>query len=335
MFAVKALSRGNVRHPLRSLLSKYVTRPVTTDTANTGLSPPPPMFTADHLELQTTLRRIIDNDINPFVAEWEQAGQFPVKDVFKTLGSAGFLCVTREQELGGAGLDFTFQIAISEELGNIACGSIPMSIQVQDMATPALAKYGSDELKQQFLAPSIAGDYVACLGVSEIHAGSDVAAVKTVASKDGDDYVINGGKMWTTNGKHADWMCLLANTASAEETGSPYNNKTLICLPMDTPGISTSQKLDKLGMRSSDTCQVFFDNVRVPQSYRIGDEGLGFVYQMQQFQEERMIISAAMVRQLECVVEECARYTSERSIFGNPILVWMSSRCCFYANPLH
>ena len=294
---------------------------MTTRTAASGLSPPPAIFTSEHLEIQKSLRRIIDTEINPFVDEWERDGQFPVKDIFTLLGEAGFLCVTRDTKYGGAGLSFSHQIALAEELGDITCGSIPMSIQVQDMATPALANYGSDELKQQFLAPSISGEYVACLGVSEIQAGSDVANVQTVAEKDGDDYVINGGKMWTTNGKNADWMCLLANTASSQDTGSPYNNKTLMCLPMTTPGVTTSPKLEKLGMRSSDTCQVFFDNVRIPQKNRIGEEGRGFVYQMQQFQEERMIISAAMVRQLECVVEECARYTTERHIFGKPILV--------------
>jgi citronellyl-CoA dehydrogenase len=306
-------------------------RHVTTDTASAGLSPPPAIFTAEHLEMQKWVRRIIDEDINPYVDQWEAEGQFPVRDVFKKLGKAGFLCMTREPKYGGAGLDFTHQIAVAEELGNIRCGAIPMAVQVQDMATPALAKYGSPELKEQFLKPSIAGDFVACLGVSEVQAGSDVAAVRTVAVRDGDDYVINGGKMWTTNGKTAHWMCLLANTApaggvastgsSSNSNSSPYTNKTLIVLPMGTPGVTTSPKLDKLGMRSSDTCQVFLEDVRVPQAYRIGEEGRGFFYQMEQFQEERMILCAAMVRQLECVIEECARYTSERRIFGQPVLV--------------
>ena len=317
------LGRAGRRLPLQRInkSTTWGSATVTTDTVGTGLSPPPSIYTDDHLEMQKSLRRIIDDDINPHVDDWERAGQAPIREIFKKLGSAGFLCPTREPEYGGAGLDFTHQIAISEELGNIQCGSVPMAIQVQDMATPALAKHGSDELKREFLAPSIAGDFVACLGVSEVQAGSDVANVTTTAIKDGDDYVINGGKMWTTNGKSAHWMCVLANTATAEQTGSPYNNKTLICLPMDTPGVSTSEKLDKLGMRSSDTCQVFFDDVRVPQANRIGKEGQGFVYQMQQFQEERMIISATMVRQLESVVEECARYTADRHIFGRPVLV--------------
>ena len=305
-------------------------RTVTTDTSASSLSPPPSIFSDDHLELQSSLRKIIDSEINPYVDQWEKDGQFPVNDIFKTLGNAGFLCVTRSEQYGGAGLSFSHQIALAEELGNIHCGSIPMSIQVQDMATPALANHGSDALKEQFLAPSIAGDFVACLGVSEVTAGSDVAAITTVAEKDGEDYVINGGKMWTTNGKTADWMCLLANTSSSAATGSPYTNKTLLCVPMNSPGVTTSSKLDKLGMRSSDTCAVYLDNVRIPQTYRIGKEGQGFIYQMQQFQEERMIISAAMVRQLECVIEECAKYTSERNIFGAPILVMATSIVNFY-----
>ena len=125
--------------------------------------------------------------------------------------------------------------------------------------------------------------------MSEAGAGSDVASIKTTAKKDGGDYVINGGKMWTTNGTQADWMCLLANTGE----GPAHRNKTLICLPMKTKGVEIARKLDKLGMRASDTAQIFFDNVRVPQRYRIGEEGMGFIYQMQQFQEERLWAAAA------------------------------------------
>ena len=171
-------------------------------------------------------------------------------------------------------LDYSYADAfMAEELGNIACGSVPMAIGVQtDMATPALARFGSDAAMREFLAPSISGDYVACLGVSEVGAGSDVASIKTTARKDGGDYIINGGKMWTTNGTQADWMCLLANTSE----GAPHKNKSLICLPMKTKGVEIARKLDKLGMRSSDTAQIFFDNVRVPQRYpdRRGGQGL-------------------------------------------------------------
>jgi citronellyl-CoA dehydrogenase len=184
------------------------------------------------------------------------------------------------------------------------------------MATPALARYGSDELCEEFLKPSIAGDYVACIGVSEVGSGSDVASIKTTATKDGGDYVINGGKMWTTNGTQADWMCLLANTGE----GPVHRNKSLICLPMKTKGVEIARKLDKLGMRASDTAQIHFDNVRVPQRYLIGEEGMGFTYQMRQFQEERLWAAGAGLMKMERAIRMTIEYTAERQAFGKSIL---------------
>jgi len=157
---------------------------------------------------------------------------------------------------------------------------------------------------------------VACLGVSETGAGSDVATIATTARKDGDDYVIDGGKMWTTNGYQADWMCLLANTSD----GPVHFNKSLICVPLKAKGVSTSKKFDKIGMRSSDTVQVFLDGVRVPQRYRIGEEGYGFAYQMQQFQEERLCGAISILHGLDRAIEETIAYTGQRVAFGKPIL---------------
>ncbi|CAH2282850.1 probable acyl- dehydrogenase 6 [Pelobates cultripes] len=220
-------------------------------------------------------------------------------------------------EYGGSGLDFSYSIAVAEELGNINCGGVPMSIGVQSsMATPALARFGSDELKRQFLAPTTAGDVVACLGVSEAGAGSDVANIKTSAVKKGDDYVINGSKMWITNGCQADWMCLLTNTSA----GPPHKNKSLICLPMKTPGVHITKKIKKIGMKSSDTAQIFFEDVRVPSKYLIGEEGMGFIYQMLQFQEERMWGVASVLSTMENIIQETVNYTSQRKIFNQPLL---------------
>ncbi|XP_048367399.1 probable acyl-CoA dehydrogenase 6 isoform X2 [Sphaerodactylus townsendi] len=247
------------------------------------------IYTQEHFALRASLRKIIDKEINPFVEEWEKEGQFPAHQVFKSLGKAGFLGVNKPVEYGGLGLDFSYSLAVAEELGNIRCGGVPMAIGVQsDMATPALARFGSDELKQQFLVPTIAGDVVACLGVSEPEAGSDVSGIKTKAIRKGDDYVINGGKMWITSGCQADWMCLLANTSE----GPPHKNKSLLCLPMKLSGVHVAKKIDKIGMRSSDTAQIFFEDVRVPCKYLIGEEGMGFTYQMLQFQEERLWAAA-------------------------------------------
>ncbi|XP_072010432.1 probable acyl-CoA dehydrogenase 6 isoform X2 [Engystomops pustulosus] len=243
------------------------------------------LYTPEHSAIRDSLRKIIDTEINPYVDQWEKEEQFPAHHVFKILGKAGMLGVNKPPEYGGMGLDFSYSIAIAEELGNINCGGIPMAIGVQsDMATPALTRFGSDELKRQFLAPTIAGDVVACLGVSESGAGSDVASIKTKAERKGDDYIINGSKMWITNGCQADWMCLLTNTSA----GPSHKNKSLICLPMKTPGVHVTKKIDKMGMKSSDTAQIFFEDVRVPSKYLIGEEGMGFIYQMLQFQEERM-----------------------------------------------
>jgi citronellyl-CoA dehydrogenase len=184
------------------------------------------------------------------------------------------------------------------------------------MCTPALSMHGSDALRAEFLSPSISGDYVGCIGVSEPSAGSDVSRIKTTARKDGDDYVIDGGKLWITNGAQADWMCMLANTSD----GPPHKSKSLIVVPLKSPGVTIPRKLDKLGMRCSDTAQIFFDGVRVPQRNRIGEEGMGFIYQMQQFQEERMWAAASVLRPMDRAVQEAIDYTGARIAFGKRIL---------------
>src|SRR5262249_16350749 len=275
------------------------------------------LFTPEHEELRRSLQKFIAGEINPHVDEWEEAGIFPAHALFKKMGDLGFLGLTKPVEYGGQALDYSYAMVMAEELGGIACGSVPMAIGVQtDMATPALARFGSDVVKREFLAPSISGDYVACLGVSEVGAGSDVASIKTSARKDGGDYLINGGKMWTTSGCQADWMCLLANTSD----GPAHKNKSLICLPIQSNGVQIARKLDKLGMRSADTAQIFFEEVRVPQRYRIGEEGHGFRYQMQQFQEERLYSAASGLITKERMIEETIAYTRQRQAFGQSIL---------------
>jgi citronellyl-CoA dehydrogenase len=274
-------------------------------------------FTSEHDQLRASLQKFIKAEVNPHVDAWEKAGIFPAHELFKKMGKLGFLGLCKPEKWGGAGLDYSYSMVMAEELGHINCGGVPMAIGVQtDMATPALARFGSDVVCQEFLAPSIAGDFVACLGVSEVGAGSDVASLKTTARKDGSDYVINGGKMWTTNGTQADWMCLLANTSD----GEPHRNKTMMCVPMKSKGVQVSSRLDKMGMHSSDTAQIHFDNVRIPQRYIIGEEGKGFTYQMLQFQEERLWAGARGLIGLERLIEETIEYTRSRVAFGKPIL---------------
>ena len=275
------------------------------------------LFTHEHEELRRNLRRFIDNEINPFVDEWEAAEIFPAHELFRKLGSLGFLGLTKPVEYGGSALDWSYAMVMAETLGHIRCGGVPMAIGLQtDMATPALARFGSDEIRSEFLAPSISGEYVACLGVSEVGGGSDVAAIRTTARKDGADYIINGGKMWTTSGTQADWMCLHANTSE----GAAHRNKTLICLPMRTRGVTVAKKIRKIGMMASDTAQIHLDDVRVPQRFRIGEEGLGFTYQMQQFQEERLWAAASSIESLLRNIGDTAEYARERKLFGGALL---------------
>ncbi|WP_269620030.1 acyl-CoA dehydrogenase family protein [Zhongshania sp. BJYM1] len=275
------------------------------------------ILTEEHEAIRQTTAKFIDSEINPYADKWEAEGIFPAHELFKKMGDLGLLGICKPTEYGGMGLDYSYQIVFSEELGRIATGGVSMGIGVQtDMATPALARFGSDELRKEFLVPAISGEAVFSIAVSEPHAGSDVAAIKTTAKKDGDDYVINGSKMWITNSTQADYFCLLANTSDDK----PHLNKSLIVVPSNTPGISFSEKLDKLGMRSSDTAQVFFDNVRVPQRNLIGEEGHGFIYQMLQFQEERLFAAAGSLKAMEECINKTIDYTRERKIFGQSVL---------------
>jgi len=274
-------------------------------------------FTHEHEELKRNLKRFIDDEINPHVDEWEAAEIFPAHEVFAKLGALGYLGLTKPEAYGGSGLDYSYSVVMAEALGHIRCGALPMAIGVQtDMATPALARFGSAALCEEFLAPAISGKAVACIGVSEPHAGSDVSAIKTTARKDGDDYIINGGKMWITNSLQADWMCLLANTSE----GSAHKNKSLIIVPMNTPGITRAKKIRKIGMMASDTGVIHFDDVRVPQRNRIGEEGMGFTYQMMQFQEERLWAAGNAIQMLMNCIDQTIDYTRERQAFGKPVL---------------
>jgi len=274
-------------------------------------------LTHEHEELKRNLKRFIVDEINPHVDEWEAAEIFPAHEVFGKLGDLGYLGLTKPQDHGGSGLDYSYSVVMAEALGHISCGALPMAIGVQtDMATPALARFGSAALCEEFLAPAISGKAVACIGVSEPHAGSDVSAIKTTARKDGDDYIINGGKMWITNSLQADWMCLLANTSE----GAAHKNKSLIVVPMNTPGITRAKKIRKIGMMASDTGVIHFDDVRVPQRFRIGEEGMGFTYQMMQFQEERLWAAANAIQGLMNCIDQTIEYTRERKAFGKSVL---------------
>jgi citronellyl-CoA dehydrogenase len=276
------------------------------------------MFTEQHEELRRTIYNFIDKEINPHVLEWENAESYPIHQIVKKLGDLGLLGINKPVEYGGLGLDYSYNVVWAESLGHITAGGIGSSLGVQtDMCTPALARHGSDELRREFLAPAIAGDLVGSIGVSEAGAGSDSASIKTSARSDGDDYIINGGKMWISNGIKADFVCLMCNTRAEN---APHHNKSLIVVPLDTPGVDRSIKHRTYGLWSSETTQMFFNDVRVPKRYCIGEENHGFRYQMEQFQEERLFGAARTITQMQELIDITIEYTQERIAFGKPLL---------------
>ena len=274
-------------------------------------------FTKAHDLFRESVRKFVDQQINPYMDEWEAAEIFPAHEVFKKAGDLGFLGLSYPEEYGGTGADYWYNIALAEEMARCKGGAIPMAIGVQtDMATPALCQYGSPELKERFLAPAISGDAVCSIAVTEPGAGSDVAGIRTKAVRDGDQYVINGSKTYITNAVQADFLVVLVKTSP--ESG--YRGMSLIVVPTDTEGFSVTKKLKKLGNWASDTAELSFDNVRVPVTHCIGQEGMGFIYQMQQFQNERLVAAVGCASKADEILQMTIEYTRGRETFGRPLI---------------
>ncbi len=271
----------------------------------------------EHKALFDTVKNFAINEIKPFADEWENEERIPTHELFKKMGDLDLLGITKTEDIGGMALDYSYGMVFAEALGHSLDSSAVYSIGVQtDMATPALDRYGSRKLKEEFLRPAIKGEYVGAIAVSEHTGGSDVASIKSFAKKNGDDYIINGQKMWITNATQADFFCTLVNTSN----DLPHKNKSLIIIPSNTPGVKIGEKIAKLGLRSSDTAPVYFDGVRVPQEFRIGLEGEGFKMQMQQFQEERIFLSASSLVMLDDCVKQTISYCKDRNAFGKKVI---------------
>ena len=273
--------------------------------------------TDEHRIFRKTLRDLFEREIEPHIDAWETARTFPAHELFPKLGAVGLLGLEYEESYGGMEADHSFTVIAGEEMGRIGCGGVPMAMAVQmSMATPALARYGSAELKERYLAPAIRGDQVSSIAVTEPDAGSDVAGIRTRAVRDGDQWIINGSKLYITNGTQADWLCLLARTS--EDDG--YRGMSLIVVPTSSDGVVVSRKLEKLGMWSSDTAALSFTDVQVPVANTIGEIGRGFQQQMVQFQAERLITVYKQVGSIELALQRTKAYLSERRAFGKALL---------------
>ena len=274
-------------------------------------------FNKDHEMVRKAVREFVDKEINPYMDEWEEKGEAPLHELFKKMGDLGFLGIRYDPKYGGEGLDYWYDTVFLEELGRIHGSGIPVAIAVQThMATPAIYEYGSEYLKETYLKPALAGDLVSSIAVTEPGAGSDVSAIQTTAKKEGGSYVINGSKTYITNGTQADFLTLLARTS--EDPG--YHSFSLFVVPTNLPGFQVSRKLDKMGLRSSDTAELFFDEMRIPADNLIGNEGEGFIYQMQQFQHERFSAIPMSYVSAEEMMAMTVEHIRNRVVFGKPLI---------------
>ncbi|MBN1690177.1 MAG: acyl-CoA dehydrogenase family protein [Dehalococcoidia bacterium] len=273
-------------------------------------------FNETHEAFRASVKKFVDKEINPHMDEWEEKTA-PLHDLFKKMGDLGFLGVRYDPKYGGGGLDYWFETVLLEEIGHIHGMGVSTAIAVQtNMATPAIASFGSEYLKQTYLKPAIAGDMVCAIAVTEPDAGSDVFAIKTKAIKKDGYYLLNGSKTYITNGVQADFLTLLARTDEAEG----YHSFGLFVVPTDLKGFQVSKKLDKVGLKSSDTAELFFDEVRVPVENLIGDDREGFIIQMKQFQHERFAVLPGTCTAVQDMIAMTVDYLRQRIVFGRPLI---------------
>ena len=273
------------------------------------------IFTPEHDALRASIRAFVERELAPHAEEWEREGHFP-DWVFTKLGAAGYLGLAYPEDVGGQGGDYISTLVLKEEMARAGSGGVGMAVAVQtDMATPPIHKFGTPEQIERYLKPALRGEKIACLGITEPGAGSDVANIQTTAKRDGTDWVLNGRKIFITNGVRAHFCTLVART----DKPAGHHGFSLFIVPTDTPGWSVAKKLDKLGMRSSDTAEIALDDVRLPADALLGVEGEGFQQIMWELQGERLVGVAGSIAGSQLLLERCIAYAKERMAFGKPI----------------
>ncbi len=272
-------------------------------------------FQNEHKIFKKTVSEFVDKEVRPYIAQWEEAGLTP-RSFFKRCGEMGFLGLNYAEEFGGAGADHAFSYIFNLEMAKCGSCGVALGLSVQnDMATPALAKHGNKYLKDTYLRAANKGEMIASIAVSEPNHGSDVAAIETKAVKEGDHYIVNGRKMFITNGTQSDFLTLLARTTP----GTGYQGLSLFIVPTNLPGVSAGKALKKICYPSSDTTEIILNNVKISAENMIGREGAGFLYQMEQFQYERLAAVAMSLGGMKRCYELTKKYIFERSAFNKPL----------------
>ncbi len=286
-----------------------------------GVSP----FREEHDHLRQSLRRYVVEELAPHANEWEAAGAFP-DEVFRDLGRQGMLGLTMPGRWGGSDGDYWSTAVLCEELPRSRTGSIPMAVTAHtDMALPPINQFGTDDQKEQWLAPAIAGDRIAAIGITEPEAGSDVARIRTNARRQGGDWIVSGEKTFITNGVRADFVTMVVRTGEATPD-DPWSGISLFLVDTDLPGFHVERTLDKVGMRSSDTAHLRLDDVRLPAGALLGEEGNGFKQIMWELQGERLAVSLQAVASAALMIEGALAYSRDRDAFGKPILTFQALR---------
>ncbi len=276
------------------------------------------IFTEEHEMFRAAVRSFVDKEVAPHIEEWEAAGQIP-KFIWPRMGALGFLGVEYDEKYGGAGADFLTTAVLCEELGRSRCGSLAMAVGVHtDMGSPHLYHTGSEALKEKYLPAICRGEKLCAIAVTEPGGGSDVAAIRTRARREGDHYVLNGSKMFITNGVMAD-LYFVAARLEAGDAQKRHRGISMFLVERESPGFTVSRKLDKMGMRASDTAELAFQDMVVPAENLLGQEGKGFYEVMRIFQRERLVGGLHAVSMCDRALEDTVAYARQRHAFGGPL----------------
>ena len=276
------------------------------------------VFREDHELFRQQARRFIESEIVPHLHDWEHAGIVP-KELWRKAGEIGLLCSTVPEEYGGSGGDFGHSAVMIEELARVNATSVGFTTH-SEIVAPYIVAYGTEAQKRRWLPRMATGELIGVIAMSEPGIGSDLRSMRTTARRDGDDYVINGQKTFITNGGNAGLI------VTATKLDPQSRDLTLVCVEEDTPGFSKGKLLEKIGLKGQDTSELFFDNVRVPSEFRLGEENKGFSYLTHQLAWERTIIGIRAAASIESLLSETIAYTRERQAFGKLLFDFQNTR---------
>lgn len=272
-------------------------------------------LTEEHEIFRQALRKFLEKEAVPNYEQWEKNKEVP-RSFWKKLGEQGYLCPQIEEKYGGLGTDFGYAVVMNEEMERVGTGMVGISLH-NDIVIPYIESYGTEEQKQRWLPGALTGDIITAIGMTEPGAGSDLANIQTTAIRDGDDYIINGEKTFITNGYTADLVVLVCKTDP--KVNPPHRGISLFVVEAGTPGFKKGKKLRKIGQHANDTSELIFEEVRVPRTNLLGEEGKGFYYLMEKLQQERLLVAIQCMASAEKMLELTIDYVKQRQAFGTTI----------------